>query len=103
MSLEIQEDCVGILLKIKLVDSAGVPISLVNHTEVKYLIESPTGVKVEMAGSVSGDAALGVIIYVTASSVFNSPGNWKYQGRVTYNTGVIFYTKVIKLKIKVNL
>ena len=104
MATSIQEDSVGLVLRLSLIDGDGLPIPLQSNTTVEFIFSSPAGTKTESAGYIyGGDGSLGVVGYTTTTGNFSVPGTWKYQARVTFATGSIFFTEVKKIKVKANI
>ena len=106
MSLEIQEDCVGISVNPTLIDSStNEPNDLTTATSVVFRFLSPIAdsVALEVNGSIDGDPTLGKVIYTSTDDEFSEPGTWKYQVKVTLSGGIIFYSKVSKIKVKANI
>lgn len=104
MSVSIQEDCVGLILLIGLVEADGVtPVSLVNATSIVFFVSAPNGTTVQRNGYAYGANADGVVGHTTTGADFRAAGPWKYQARATYSTGVILYSTVQKIKVKPNI
>ncbi len=99
----IQEDCIGLEVLINLVDGAGAPVSLAGSSAAYMLFQNPNGSTSTKTASVVSDGSTGQITYTTVSGDLNSAGTWKYQGKVTWGGGAIFFSEVQRLKVKANL
>ena len=103
MATSIQEDSVGLVLRLSLLDGDGLAIPLQSNTTVQFIFSSPATIKTESPGYIYGDPTLGVVGYTTTTGNFSIKGTWRYQARVTFANGSIFFTEVKKIKVKANI
>ncbi len=105
MSLQIQEDCIGLALNPSLSNPVtGLPIDLTEATEVLFIIQGPqTDQRHEETGDVDGDPTLGKVVFANTSFEFTSAGIWKYQVKVTFSDGQVFFSVIGKIKVKANI
>lgn len=106
MAIEIQEDCLGISLNPTLLNSTtGLPIDLTLASIIKFRFLAPDigAVAFEVPGVVDGDPTLGKVAYSNNSSEFFDSGNWKYQVKVTFTGGQVWFSPISKVKVKANL
>lgn len=106
MAIQIQEDCIGLALNPTLENSTtGDPIDLTTITTITFRFLSPTvGAAVtELSGSVDGDPTLGKVICSNTNEEFFNSGNWKYQVKLVFASGQVWYSPVSKIKVKSNI
>jgi len=106
MATELQEDCLGLSVNPTLLNpSTLAPIDLTTASEILFRFLGPTigATVVEVTGAVDADPTTGKVYYSNTSDEFSTPGNWKYQVKVTFATGQVFYSKISKVKVKANL
>lgn len=106
MATEIQEDCLGLTINPTLINPiTGDPIDLTTATTITFRFLSPTaGTSViEENGTVDGDPTLGKVLFSNDSDQFSVPGTWKYQVKIIFTGGIVFYSTISKIKVKANL
>lgn len=106
MATEIQEDCIGLVLNPTLINpSTEEVLDLTLASSVKFRFLSPVAgsVAFEEDGTVDADPTTGKVMYNNDSDQFSEPGTWKYQVKVTFSTGAIFYSQISKIKVKANI
>lgn len=106
MSIQIQEDCIGLVVNPTIVNPvSGNPIDLTTANIITFRFLSPTvgATTFEVAGAVDGDPTLGKVLYVNDSSEFFEAGTWKYQVKITFAGGQVVYTAPSKIKVKANI
>ncbi len=101
----VQEDCVGITLRLTVTAGDGVtPVPLTGSPACVLRLRDPvSGDVVERAATVTGDGTAGEMEYLTSDEDLTTPGTWKYQGKATWSADQILYTSVKKIKVKANL
>lgn len=105
MSTVLQEDCVGLAVNPTLINPVtSAPLDLTTAVVVTFIFLGPnTGERYERVGIVDGDPLLGKVIYPNVAADFASPGPWKYQVKVQFASGAVFYSTVSKVKVKANI
>lgn len=106
MATEIQEDCLGLIINPTLINPiTSNPIDLTTATSILFRFLPPTSgaTVIEEAGSVDGDPTLGKVLFSNDSDQFSVPGTWKYQVKITFAGGIVFYSTISKIKVKANL
>lgn len=106
MAIQIQEDCLGIALNPTLLNSTtNLPLDLTTASQVIFRFLSPDigALAIEVNGSVDGDPTLGTVVYANDSSEFFDSGTWKYQVKVIFTGGQVWFSPISKVKVKANL
>lgn len=103
MAVFFQEDSIGLILRLSLVDGDGSIISLATESTITFIFLDPSGVRTTRVGYVYGDPTLGVVGYTTVSGDFTTVGIWKYQAEIVFASGATLYTTVNKIKVKANI
>ena len=106
MAIELQEDCIGLVVNPTLVNPTTLlPIDLTTASIITFRFLGPAvgSTVIEVTGAVDGDPTEGTVIYSNTDDEFFEAGNWKYQVKVTFIGGQVFFSKVSKVKVKSNL
>lgn len=106
MSIQIQEDCIGISVNPTLINpTTGSAIDLTTASQVifRFLAPDDGAAAIEVLGSIDGDPLLGTVIYANDSSEFFDSGTWKYQVKVIFTGGQTWFSPISKVKVKSNL
>ena len=106
MTIAIQEDDIGITLNPTVVNPTTLtPIDLTTISSVIFRFLSPisNSVTFELVGAVDGDPTLGKVIFTTTNLEFKDPGTWKYQIKLFFLSGAVFFSDISKIKVKSNI
>lgn len=106
MAIEIQEDCIGLIVNPTLINPTTLlPIDLTTATNIlfRFLAPDDGAIVIEVNGSIDGDPVLGTVLYSNTDDEFFDSGTWKYQVKVTFVSGQVFYSRISKVKVKANI
>lgn len=106
MPVEIQDDCVGMVLRYSLVEpdanNINQPVDLTSAT-VTFNITNPNGTEVARVGAVYGSATNGVTSYTTVSGDFDDPGDWGVGIKASLPSSRVFYSELDRITVKSNV
>lgn len=94
---------VGVLIKVRFLNSAGVAMSLVSATAKQIRLVSPSGVELLKPGAFVTDGADGWLGYETVAGVLDTPGIWEYYGYAEMVDGKIHITTPASFEVEQNL
>ena len=106
MPIVIQEDCIGLVINPTLINPVTSDVIDLTDADVitfRFLAPEEGADPIEVAGSIDGDPTLGKVIFANTDDELFSAGNWKYQVKVHFTTGQLFYSTISKIKVKSNL
>ena len=98
----IQQDAVGVTLRVVAQDEDGVAVSYSDATTVNILLTAPGGTTTSKTAAFTTDGTDGSISYTTVASDLSTKGTWQIQGRFC-KTGLDVYTAIDTFKVLGNL
>lgn len=95
---EIQENNIGTLFKVRIVDEDGVVVNVSTATTKEIILRNPAGTGTAYAASFTTDGSDGYIQYVGTSGLLNMLGIWEMQSHVVIGSNEWFGT-VTKFRV----
>ena len=101
MSSEIHVGDIGTQLIVTIKDD-GVVVDISTASTLQIIIKKPDGVSYTKSGLLYTDGTDGKMYYNSTSGDFDTPGNYKLQGKVVLAGGT-YYTSISDFKVYCNL
>ena len=101
MTTEVHQDDIGTVFEITLLDDT-TPVDLVFATEMKIAFQKPDGTTLLVDAALVTDGTDGKMQYTTIAGDIDQEGNWKYQAKVSFPTGV-WHSDIVSFRVYANL
>lgn len=99
---QLQQDDVGVVFLITVVDQAGAAVDLSGATTISFIFQKPDDTLLVGTGTLATDGTDGKIQYEAEAGDLDVAGTWRYQTHVVIG-GLSLYSTVIKFKVLQNL
>lgn len=91
---------VGVLIKVRFLNSAGAEIDISTAESKQIRLLSPSGVELQKAGAFISDGTDGWLGYATTADVLDTPGIWEYWGHAVMPDGTTYPTTPASFEVE---
>ena len=103
MSDDLQEDFIGALIVVTVVDKNGVPINLAGATTKKFILRQPNKKVIEKDAEYFTDGSDGKLKYTTVEGDLKPDGVWRVQAYIVKSGVIDGRTKVGLFEVRANI
>lgn len=105
MTVEFQENAIGIEITLELVDETDAALNLTDVTAIDVKLSTPVGDSKPVTATPANPSTPedGLAVFFTTDGLLVPPGDWDIQATVTYSGGDKIPTKVKAFKVKPNI
>lgn len=102
MSTEIQQNDVGIVFIVTIVDQNSQPLNVSSASLIEFIFQKPDNTLLTVGGDIATDGSDGKIKYTTTTGILDISGTWRYQTHIEIGT-LSLYSTIAKFKVIKNL